>query len=79
MSDSVKGTGMNLGAIRAEHAALDHAKGRGDFDIRCVRLANHVPALLAEVERLRAEIEGWKRYRAGIDEALNSGDGSYRP
>lgn len=32
-----------------------------------------------EIERLKKEIEGWYAYKRNIDEALNSGDGVYRP
>lgn len=32
-----------------------------------------------EIERLKAEIESWKDYKENIDQALNSGDGVYRP
>ena len=30
-------------------------------------------------EKHQKEIEGWETYKASIDSALNSGDGSYRP
>jgi len=33
----------------------------------------------AEVAKLRSEIEALRRFKAGVDEALNSGDGVYRP
>lgn len=33
----------------------------------------------AEVERLKEDLKGWYGYKRDIDEALNSGDGSYRP
>lgn len=39
----------------------------------------HIQKLEAKVDALMQKIEGWKRYKANIDEALNSGDGSYRP
>ena len=35
--------------------------------------------LRATIATLRDEIAGWEGYKRGIDEALNSGDGSYRP
>ena len=43
------------------------------------RIITQYAALVAEVRRLQEEIAGWVRYRQDIDEALNSGDGSYRP
>lgn len=30
-------------------------------------------------EEIEAERDGLQRFKAGVDEALNSGDGSYRP
>jgi hypothetical protein len=30
-------------------------------------------------DRLRAELKGLYRYKAGVDEALNTGDGTYKP
>lgn len=45
-----------------------------------------IDGLLAEVRRLRArvaelesECNGLRAFKQGVDEALNSGDGSYRP
>lgn len=35
--------------------------------------------LIAEVRRLRARIEGYEAQARDINEALNRGDGSYRP
>lgn len=32
-----------------------------------------------EIQKLKKEIDGWIRYKQNIDEALNSGDGVYRP
>lgn len=31
------------------------------------------------IEELEEQVRGWEGYKRGIDEALNSGDGSYRP
>ena len=36
-------------------------------------------ALVAEVERLQQEVEGQRAFQRSVNEALNSGDGSYRP
>lgn len=30
-------------------------------------------------EELEREIDGLRRFKSGVDEALNSGDGSYKP
>lgn len=38
-----------------------------------------VPALLAEVARLREALKRTKGPSPSMDEALNSGDGSYKP
>jgi hypothetical protein len=35
--------------------------------------------LVIRLEVAVAEIEAWRQYGAGIDEALNSGDGTYKP
>jgi len=35
--------------------------------------------IAAYIESLREELKGWVAYKNGIDAALNSGDGSYRP
>lgn len=32
-----------------------------------------------ELERLRREVEGLRAFKRSVDEALNSGNGSYRP
>ena len=42
-------------------------------------LSTALRAACDEVERLRAEVASWQRYKAQLDEAFNSGDGSYRP
>jgi hypothetical protein len=57
---------------RREHEAMEQAT-------RCVEKDSTIEALKAEVARLKEEIVGWVGYKRGIDEALNSGDGSYRP
>lgn len=36
-------------------------------------------ALAAERKRIERELELWRRYKDNIDNALNSGDGSYKP
>jgi len=35
--------------------------------------------LRADLEALQAEIEALQKFKASVDEALNSGDGAYRP
>jgi len=35
--------------------------------------------LRALLEAQQAELEGYRRFKASVDEALNSGDGAYRP
>jgi hypothetical protein len=46
-------------------------------------LLNHMISLARQLERELAEareiIDGLRRFKAGVDQALNSGDGSYRP
>lgn len=32
-----------------------------------------------ELERLRSEVAGYQRWASSVNDALNSGDGSYRP
>jgi hypothetical protein len=49
-----------------------------DFDsifAYCERLAAQIVAL----PQLLAEVEGLRAFKAAVDAALNSGDGSYRP
>lgn len=36
-------------------------------------------ALRLEVDRLKAELAGYKRWESSVSDALNSGDGSYLP
>lgn len=38
-----------------------------------------IAALLAELERLRQKLRGADAFERSVSEALNSGDGSYRP
>ncbi len=48
-----------------------------------LRLLNECQAerdtALGERDALREELEGYRRFKQNVDEALNSGDGSYRP
>jgi hypothetical protein len=34
---------------------------------------------IAELPQLLAEVEGLRAFKAAVDAAINSGDGSYRP
>lgn len=45
-------------------------------DALCHEAAAAIRELGAEVERLKKQVDGWSRMMA---EALNSGDGSYKP
>ena len=45
-------------------------------DPLCVEAADAIKALVQERDALRAQVNGWQRM---MDEALNTGDGSYRP
>lgn len=36
-------------------------------------------ALRLEVDRLKAELAGYQSWASSVNEALNSGDGAYRP
>lgn len=38
-----------------------------------------ISRLQGQILDLNHELKGWRRYKANIDEALNMGDGSYRP
>jgi hypothetical protein len=64
---------------RTDGALQHQGHGYNDVVIRC----ENVIAVARELERenamLRKEIEGWKRYKANIDEALNTRDGRYQP
>jgi hypothetical protein len=62
-------------AAHAREIAEERAQGIGFCDEKDAT----IEALKAEVARLEEEIVGWVGYKRGIDEALNSGDGSYRP
>ena len=42
-------------------------------------IANWLAEEASEVDRLRRENESLRRFKASVDEALNSGDGVYRP
>lgn len=37
------------------------------------------PKLLARIAELEAKIAGYLAFKVSVDEALNSGDGSYKP
>ena len=62
---------------------LNRAERRGDGGVRrlhamgdeCERLAAQIVAL----PQLLAEVEGLRAFKAAVDAAINSGDGSYRP
>ena len=41
--------------------------------------ADLVRDAINEIERLQAQIAGYERWAQSVNEALNSGDGSYRP
>lgn len=43
------------------------------------RLASVIVKLAEEVIFLRDEVDSLRAFKAGVDEALNSGDGVYRP
>jgi uncharacterized membrane protein YgaE (UPF0421/DUF939 family) len=43
------------------------------------RAVEKVPQLEARVKELEAENQSLRSFKASVDEALNSGDGSYRP
>lgn len=43
------------------------------------RQKGELAAAHAEVERLEAELESLRAFKRNVDEALNSGDGVYRP
>ena len=34
---------------------------------------------IKQIEKLQKELEGYRRYKENIDQALNTGDGVYRP
>ena len=46
-----------------------------EMDDECERLAVQIVAL----PQLLAEVEGLRAFKAAVDAAINSGDGSYRP
>lgn len=46
---------------------------------RIITLEQENAALRMEVDRLKAQLAGYKSWASSVDEALNSGDGSYRP
>ena len=46
---------------------------------RIITLEQENAALRMEVDRLKAQLAGYKRWESSVNEALNSGDGSYRP
>ena len=53
-------------------------RARPDDDTQA-KLLRIMAGLRGENERLRAELRGYRRHEAGINEAINMGDGSYRP
>ena len=48
---------------------------RGALDTKCVELT----ASLQREAALEIEVAGLRAFKASVDEALNMGDGSYRP
>lgn len=61
------------GAVRYIGARVDEVREP------LTALTTALRAACDQVERLRAEVASWQRYKAQLDEAFNSGDGSYRP
>lgn len=41
--------------------------------------ADEIGRLTADVQRLQKELDGYRAWERSINEALNSGDGTYRP
>lgn len=76
-SDQRDRQAAEIDALRAE---LDGAWEAASVPVRgMVTLAEVITNLRQQRDQLRIEVEKWKRYKAAIDEALNSGDGTYRP
>lgn len=59
-----------IAAMRAQIEEL--AAGRSHYAAECDRL-------VTEVGRLTKEVQGYEAFKRSVDEALNSGDGTYRP
>lgn len=84
MSNLSEAFGYWQDAVREHRECVDSCQY--DAEYFCARQADRVRKAEAdflrawlEAQRLAAEVESWKRYAANVDEALNSGDGVYRP
>lgn len=74
-------------AAQAHYKALsDNAMHWSSVVPEAIEAWRKLPALEAElaqartnVETLLAELEGFRAWKRSVDEALNSGDGAYRP
>jgi len=53
--------------------------GYGSDALRLEAAAREVAALQFELLQARTELDGLRSWKRSIDEALNSGDGAYRP
>lgn len=56
-----------------------HHDMEGDDCPECNDAEPALTRIQRALEEALQEIEQWRRYKADIDEALNSGDGVYRP
>lgn len=68
---------MNTNGV--EFSADDAAVLAGSLIEEIAEKEATIEALKAEVARLRKEVASWEGYSASVNEALNRGDGSYRP
>lgn len=66
-------------AAMLEQAHMQFAKDMPTRDSRGGYLMYAATLAVAEIRRLRKQIEGHERFAQSVNEALNSGDGSYRP
>jgi hypothetical protein len=54
-------------------------RSQDDPDLGTELLTDEVVGLLNELANARVELEGFHAWKRSVDEALNSGDGVYRP
>ena len=64
--------------LRRSHGRPEAIQITNLFAYACL-MDERLAAAQARVEALRQEVEGLRAFKRSVDEALNSGDGSYRP
>jgi hypothetical protein len=86
MSGTSEGTRVDVEAIEARYRSVLARTEHADVDPKYLSDLRDVVALCARVRELEAgnatmrqRISGYESWERSVTEALNSGDGSYRP